>query len=77
MTIAVECEGPGRIEVVLRPMFTSFPMTCLDGEVSAEYNQFTKDSAVRAGVVSVTADPGVRWSLSVGRGDPVEEDLSD
>lgn len=77
VTIAVECEGPGRIEVVLRPMFTSFPMTCLDGEVSAEYNQFTVNGAVRAGVVSVTADPEVRWSLSVGRGDPAEEDLSD
>ncbi|WP_371579344.1 hypothetical protein [Streptomyces sp. NBC_01314] len=77
VTIAVECEGPGKVEVVLRPMNTSFPMTCLDGEVSGQYNQFTQEGADRAGVVSVTADPEVRWSLSVGRGDPAGEDLSD
>jgi hypothetical protein len=76
VTIAVACEGAGKIEVVLGPDAASFPMACLDGEVTETYNQFTTDGAGRAGTVSVSATPEVRWSLSVGRGEPVEQDLS-
>ncbi|MGW1669347.1 hypothetical protein [Streptomyces sp. NPDC002324] len=77
VTIGVRCEGKGGMNVVIRSLATSFPLTCVDGEVSEIYNQFALDGANRAGVVSVTADPGVRWSLSIGRGEPTEQDLSD
>jgi hypothetical protein len=52
-------------------------MTCRDGEVSGEYNQFTVEDADRGGTVTVNAPSTVRWSLSVGRGEPAEHDLDD
>ncbi|MFF6781305.1 hypothetical protein [Streptomyces sp. NPDC012510] len=75
LTIEVECEGKGRIEVVLRPLGASFPMDCVDGEVTGITNQFTAEGAARAGTVSVTALSNVHWSLSVGRGEPTEQNL--
>ncbi|WP_328838600.1 hypothetical protein [Streptomyces europaeiscabiei] len=77
LTVAVSCEGKGTIEVLLRPMAASFPMDCLDGEVTSIDNQFAIDGAESAGTVSVTASSKVRWSLSIGRGEPAEQDLSD
>lgn len=77
LTIGVRCEGRGRMEVVLRSMGTSFPMNCVNGEVTDIYNQFAVDGAERPGIVTVTAAPEVRWSLSLGRGEPTEQDLSD
>ncbi|MDX3522885.1 hypothetical protein [Streptomyces scabiei] len=72
LTVGAQCEGKGEIEVSLRPVGVSFTVTCRAGEVSGEYNQFTVDGADRAGTVTVTAPSTVRWSLSVGRGDPTE-----
>ncbi|MER6162118.1 hypothetical protein ABT147_42625 [Streptomyces sp. NPDC001868] len=77
LTIGVRCEGKGRIEVVLRSVGASFPMDCVDGEVADIYNQVAVDGADHAGSVTVTAAPEVRWSLSLGRGEPAEQDLSD
>ena len=76
VTVAVDCEGEGRIDVVLRPLAASFPLDCRDGEVTSVHNQFTLTGADRAGTVSVTAAPGVHWSLSVGRGEPAEQEFS-
>ncbi|WEH17310.1 hypothetical protein [Streptomyces sp. VNUA24] len=72
LTVGAECEGEGEIEVSLRPMDASFSVACGDGEVSGEYNEFSVEDAVRAGTVTVNAPSTVRWSLSVGRGDPTE-----
>ncbi|MEU1553926.1 hypothetical protein [Streptomyces scabiei] len=72
LSVGAQCEGDGEIEVSLRPLGASFTVTCRDGEVSGEYNQFAVSDADRAGTVSVTAPSTVRWSLSVGRGDPTE-----
>lgn len=77
LTIGVQCEGKGRIEVVLRSVGASFPMDCVDGEVTDIYNQVAVDGTDHAGSVTVTAAPEVRWSLSLGRGEPTEQDLSD
>jgi hypothetical protein len=77
LTVGAQCEGKGEIEVSLRPMGGSFTMTCRDGEVSGEYNQFTVEDADRGGTVTVNAPSTVRWSLSVGRGEPAEHDLDD
>ncbi|QYX79346.1 hypothetical protein [Streptomyces akebiae] len=74
LTVAVSCEGKGTIEVVLRPTGASFPMECLDGEVTSINNEFDIDDSDRAGTVSVTAAPGVLWSLSMGRGAPTAVD---
>jgi hypothetical protein len=77
LTIGVRCEGRGRMEVVLRSLGTSFPMDCVNGEVTDIYNQFAVDGMDLPGIVTVTAAPDVRWSLSLGRGEPAEQDLSD
>ncbi|MFF9041154.1 hypothetical protein ACF090_37470 [Streptomyces sp. NPDC014892] len=77
LIVAVSCEGKGAVEVVLRPTGASFPMECLNGEVTHINNEFAIDDADRAGTVSVTAAPGVHWSLSVGRGEPAKHDLDD
>ncbi|MFM9590235.1 hypothetical protein ACKI1J_14140 [Streptomyces scabiei] len=77
LSVGAQCEGEGEIEVSLRPMGGSFTVTCRDGEVSGEYNQFTVSGADRAGTVTVNAPSTVRWSLSVGRGEPAEQDLDD
>ncbi|MDT0571097.1 hypothetical protein RM704_27150 [Streptomyces sp. DSM 3412] len=74
LTVAVSCEGKGTVKVVLRPMGASFPMECLDGEVTSVNNEFAVDGSTRAGTVSVTAAPGVLWSLSMGRGEPTPVD---
>ncbi|WP_086805126.1 hypothetical protein [Streptomyces caniscabiei] len=76
LSVTVSCEGKGTIEVVLRPMGNSFPMECLDDEVTSISNEFAVDDAERAGTVSVTATSGVQWSLSMGRGEPTEQDFS-
>ncbi|MFF5360939.1 hypothetical protein ACFY4I_16340 [Streptomyces scabiei] len=75
LTVGAQCEGKGEIEVSLRPMGGSFSVTCRDGEVSGDYNQLSVEDADRAGTVTVNAPSTVRWSLSVGRGEPAEEDL--
>ncbi|MFE7764806.1 hypothetical protein [Streptomyces sp. NPDC057438] len=72
LTVGAQCEGKGEIDVSLRPLGASFSVTCGDGEVSGEYNEFSVEDAVRAGTVTVNASSTVRWSLSVGRGDPTE-----
>ncbi|MEE1835209.1 hypothetical protein [Streptomyces sp. SP17KL33] len=75
LTVAVNCEGEGTIEVTLRPTGASFPMECLDGEVTSSNNEFTITGTERAGTISVAAAPGVLWSLSMGRGEPSGQDL--
>lgn len=76
LTVAVECEGKGRIEVVLRSVGASFPMDCVDGEVTGIADAFAVDGAADAGIVSVTNPSNVHWALSVGRGEPAEQDLN-
>ncbi|MDW8473700.1 hypothetical protein PV332_02060 [Streptomyces scabiei] len=77
LSVGAQCEGKGEIEVSLRPMGASFTVACRDGEVSGEYNQFAVEDADRGGTVTVDAPSTVRWSLSVGRGEPAEHDLDD
>ncbi|WP_216591009.1 hypothetical protein [Streptomyces brasiliscabiei] len=67
LTVVVSCEGEGTIEVALRPLGASFPMDCLEGEVSSIQNVFAVDEAARAGTVSVTGPSSVQWSLAIGR----------
>lgn len=74
--IAVQCRGEGRIEVAVRSAHVSFPLDCLADEVSSTYNVMAVTGSNRAGVVSVEAPTGVRWSLAVDRGAAPREDRS-
>ncbi|WP_235457848.1 hypothetical protein [Streptomyces olivochromogenes] len=74
LIIAVRCQGAGKIKVAVRSVHVSFPLNCLAGEVSTTYNQVAIGGADRSGVVSVEAPSAVRWSLTIGRGAPAQEE---
>ncbi|MGX2995281.1 hypothetical protein JNUCC64_13460 [Streptomyces sp. JNUCC 64] len=76
LVVAVRCQGKGRIEVNLRPTRVGFPLECEAGAASTTYNQVGVSGAHRSGTASVEAPAGVRWSMTVGRGEaarPQEE----
>ncbi|MGW3341436.1 hypothetical protein ACWDCL_28640 [Streptomyces sp. NPDC001009] len=74
LIVAVRCQGAGTVKVAVRPVHVSFPLECVAGEISTVHNQVAVSGASRGGVVSVEAPTAVRWSLTVGRGVPAEEE---
>ncbi|MGW3497187.1 hypothetical protein [Streptomyces sp. NPDC001020] len=74
LIVAARCQGQGKIKVVVSSVHTSFSQKCLTGEVSTDYNQIAVTGADRSGVVSVEAPSAVRWSMTIGRGAPPEEE---
>ncbi|MFF7358335.1 hypothetical protein ACFZA1_37770 [Streptomyces filipinensis] len=74
LIIAVRCQGQGTVKVAVRSVHVSFPLECLAGKVSTTYNQVAVGGADHSGVVSVEAPTGVRWSMTIGRGVPAEEE---
>ncbi|MFG3498725.1 hypothetical protein [Streptomyces sp. NPDC047928] len=76
LIVSLDCEGPGTVRVTLRPLGTAFPVTCTPGEVTGTHQQIAVPGAHREGVVSVEAPSDVRWSLTVGRGEPARPDGS-
>ncbi|WP_234439841.1 hypothetical protein [Streptomyces bicolor] len=74
LIVAVRCQGKGTIKVTVRPADVNFPLECLEGEVSAIHNQFTVSGVEDKGTVSVEAPTTVRWSMTVGRGEPIPGD---
>ncbi|GAA2455278.1 hypothetical protein GCM10010405_44150 [Streptomyces macrosporus] len=58
----------------MRPVDVSFPLECLDDEVSTAYNQVGVAGVERAGTVSVEAPSTVRWSMTIGRGEAATEE---
>ncbi|MYV41052.1 hypothetical protein GT030_19795 [Streptomyces sp. SID1328] len=74
MIVAVRCQGAGTVKVAVRPVHVSFPLECVADKVSTTYNQVAVSGVNRDGTVSVEAPTAVRWSLTVGRGVPAEED---
>ncbi|GGZ19860.1 hypothetical protein GCM10010387_10990 [Streptomyces inusitatus] len=75
LAVAVNCQGKGTLQVTLRPVGASFPMTCVDGEVTTIQNHTVTSKSERAGTVSVDAHSGVRWSLTISRGPAPQADL--
>ncbi|MFF3329520.1 hypothetical protein ACFYWX_08135 [Streptomyces sp. NPDC002888] len=67
VSIAVNCQGKGTLTVELKPVGLSFPLECVDGEVSSTYNQIALKKARKDAVLQVTAGSGVRWALTVGQ----------
>ncbi|MFF9156091.1 hypothetical protein ACF1AB_28120 [Streptomyces sp. NPDC014846] len=74
LIVAVRCQGPGTIKVAVRSVHVSFPLECLANKVSTTYNQVGIGRVDRSGVVSVEAPSAVRWSMTIGRGAPAEEE---
>ncbi len=67
---AVRCQGKGEIKVSLKSVNVDFPLKCVDGEVSTTHNEVGVAGAENKGTVSVQAPSAVRWSMTIGRGEP-------
>ncbi|MFE1886444.1 hypothetical protein [Streptomyces diastatochromogenes] len=74
LIVAVRCRGAGKIKVAVRPVRMSFPLECRADKADTVYNQVAVGGADRGGVVSVEAPSSVRWSMTIGRGAPVQEE---
>ncbi|MFC8364548.1 hypothetical protein ACFUIY_32335 [Streptomyces griseorubiginosus] len=72
LIIAVRCQGEGKIRVVVRPVHVSFSQPCVADESSTISNEVDLTGADRDGVASVEAPSAVRWSMTIGRGAPVQ-----
>ncbi|MGW5277037.1 hypothetical protein ACWEQP_31755 [Streptomyces sp. NPDC004044] len=64
LAIQVNCQGDGTIEVSVEPVGLSFPLECVEGEVSSTYNEIILKRARSEGSVRVEAPSGVRWALT-------------
>ncbi|MFF0855501.1 hypothetical protein ACFYVM_31300 [Streptomyces sp. NPDC003280] len=74
LIVAVRCQGAGKIKVAVRSVHVTFPLECLADQVSTTYNQVGVGGVDRSGVVSVEAPSSVRWSMTIGRGEPAPEE---
>lgn len=73
LIIAVRCQGKGEIEVSVKPVNVGFTLECVDSEASTStstYNQVSVAGVEKKGTVSVQAPSSVRWSMTIGRGEP-------
>ncbi|MFF7161662.1 hypothetical protein ACFZBP_09775 [Streptomyces sp. NPDC008086] len=70
----MRCQGDGTVNVTVRPAAVSFPLECLDSEVTTIHNQMDVAGAEDEGTVSVEAPTTVRWSMTVGRGKATAEE---
>lgn len=77
LIVAVRCQGQGTIDVTVQPAKVTFPLECLDGEVSTTYNQIGVPGVDKKGTVSVAAPSTVQWSMTVGRGEAAAENAQD
>ncbi|MEV6163919.1 hypothetical protein AB0L71_18630 [Streptomyces sp. NPDC052052] len=67
LDIQVNCQGTGTLRVTVEAVGLSFPMECVDTEVSSISNEIKRKSARGKGSVRVTAPSTVRWSLTVSQ----------
>ncbi|MYS99805.1 hypothetical protein SM007_03465 [Streptomyces avermitilis] len=67
LAILVNCQGKGTLTVSVAPVGLSFPLECVEGEVSSTFNQLDLKSSRKSGVVTVTAPSRVHWALTVGQ----------
>ncbi|MFH8774930.1 hypothetical protein [Streptomyces sp. NPDC017958] len=75
LIVAVSCQGTGKIKVAVQSVHASFPLECLADQVSTTYNQLAISGVDRSGVVSVEAPSSVHWSMTIGRGEPPQEEI--
>lgn len=74
LIVAVRCQGKGKLKVAMQSVHVSFPLECVADEVSTTYNQVAVTGVDRSGVVSVEAPSAVRWSMTIGRGAPAQQE---
>jgi hypothetical protein len=77
LIVAVRCQGGGKMKAEVPSVHVSFQLECAANEVSTTYNQVMVPGVERSGTVSVTAPTAVHWSLTVGRGEPVQQESPD
>nr|WP_237540308.1 hypothetical protein [Streptomyces sp. SID4917] len=65
LAIQVNCHGKGTLTVSLEPVGLSFPLECVNQEVSSTYNEMHLKRARSEGTVQITAPSTVQWSLMV------------
>ncbi|MER7811212.1 hypothetical protein [Streptomyces sp900116325] len=64
LAIQVNCQGEGTIKVSVEPVGLSFPLECVEQEVSSTYNEIILKRSRSEGSVRVEAPSGVRWALT-------------
>lgn len=65
LAIQVNCQGKGTLDVALKPVGLSFPLKCVNGEVSSSYNEIRLKRARSDESVQIAAPSTVSWSLTV------------
>lgn len=65
VAIQVNCQGNGTLNVTLKPVGLSFPLKCIDGEVSSTYNEIQLKRTRSEGSIQITAPSTVSWALTV------------
>ncbi|MGW1819185.1 hypothetical protein ACWCQM_37215 [Streptomyces sp. NPDC002125] len=64
LAVQVNCLGKGTLEVAIEPVGLTFPLECVNTEVSSTYNEIRLKRARSEGTIRVTAPSGVRWALT-------------
>ncbi|WP_406410137.1 hypothetical protein OG923_16520 [Streptomyces halstedii] len=65
LAVQVNCQGEGTLHVTVKPVGLSFPLECVDEEVSSTYNEIRLKRARSEGSIQVTAPSAVLWALTV------------
>ncbi|MFJ2816379.1 hypothetical protein [Streptomyces sp. NPDC087294] len=72
LIVELSCQGRGTVKVALCPVDVSFETKCAADEVGTTRNEVAVGAVHRAGAAAVEAPAGVRWALTVGRGERAE-----
>ncbi|MFI9588305.1 hypothetical protein ACIHCQ_42475 [Streptomyces sp. NPDC052236] len=63
--VQVNCQGKGTLTVSVKPVGLSFPLKCVEHEVSSTYNEIQLKRARSEGIIQITASPTISWALTV------------
>ncbi|SCD36790.1 hypothetical protein [Streptomyces sp. PpalLS-921] len=64
LAVQVNCQGEGTLHITVKPVGLSFPLECVDEEVSSTYNEIRLKRARSEGSIQVTAPSTVLWALT-------------
>ncbi|WP_234426910.1 hypothetical protein [Streptomyces niger] len=67
LAILINCQGEGKLTVTVDKTGLSFPVECVEREVSSTYNEIHLKRKREEASIQISAPPGIRWSLSVGQ----------
>ncbi|WP_427164869.1 hypothetical protein ACQF4J_05830 [Streptomyces sp. C1-1] len=66
LAIAINCQGPGRLTVQVKPTGISFPLQCEKGKVLPTMNEIHMSKNHPQSSLIFTAESKVTWSFAVG-----------